>query len=76
MIRIRPGRSVTSQLPSGRAASPQGCSSPEATTAWLMVTSVRTPGARVWPAKAGVWFVPLGARVSTGAPGAAAICPV
>src|SRR5262249_12334774 len=38
-MRRRPGRSVTSMRPSGRNASPQGCSSPSATVSTLIEPS-------------------------------------
>ena len=68
MILSRPGFSVTSQRPSGIRARPQGCDRPEATTLWRIACSVFTPGARVWPGKAGCWSGLLAGRVSSGAP--------
>ena len=55
--RRRPGRSVTSIRPSGRKAMPHGFSRPSATVTTSNATFALRSGARVCPAKAGVWPV-------------------
>jgi hypothetical protein len=54
MMRIRPGRSVTSMRPSGRNASDHGCTRPVVSTSVLYEEAMRGAGARVWFWKAGV----------------------
>ena len=53
--RIRPPRSVTSQLPSGNSAMPHGFSSPSARTVVINCVSSLIGGARVCPWNAGCW---------------------
>jgi len=59
-ILSRPGFSVTSQLPSGSSAMPQGLTSPAATTMRSSSIQSSITGARVWPGKAGEKFRAFG----------------
>ena len=61
--RSRPGRSVTSILPSGRNASPHGLARPSATVTTSKATFSFCSGVRVCPANAGFCPWPFGGRV-------------
>ena len=64
--RRRPGRSVTRSPPSGRRATPQGCSRGAAMVSTASSKPERVAGARVCSAKAGWKLGTLGVPCSTG----------